>query len=284
MKLLLPTFAFFLLFTNSLFSQDENGLASYYNDKYHGVRTYSGELYDKNELTCAHKTYPMGTMLKVTRLDNNKTVEVRVNDRMSSPKRVVDISRAAAEALDLVRAGTSQVRVEIAKREDKSVEEALAAKTGKDSKPSKPETPIAQPKKTAEPIAEKPTTKTETVLPKVDAKASAGHPVLIKARDYEPTDLFSISLKKPEKKGFGVQIAVLSSQEALFKMVADLEEDWFSSVLVNVQKGLKDEVLYKLILGPFDTADAANTYKDNLKKNKSINGFVVDLAADAAKK
>jgi rare lipoprotein A len=284
MKFLLLTFALLLLFTSRLFSQNETGLASYYNDKYHGVRTYSGEPYDKNELTCAHKTYPMGTMLKITRLDNNTSVEVRVNDRMSSPKRVVDISRAAAEALDLVRAGTSQVRVEIAKPQDKPVEEALVTKTGGNTKPSEQETPISQPNKTAELIAEKPTTKTETASPKVDTKVSAGHPVLIKASDYEPTDLFSISLKKPEKKGFGVQIAVLSSQEALFKMIADLEEDWFSSVLVNVQKGPKDAVLYKLILGPFETADAANSYKDNLKKNKSINGFVVELADDAAKK
>jgi rare lipoprotein A len=284
MKILLQTFALLLLFTNSLFSQDETGLASYYNDKYQGVRTYSGEPYNKKDLTCAHKTYPMGTLLKVTRLDNNKTVEVRVNDRMSSPKRVVDLSRAAAEELDLVRAGTSKVRVEIAKPQDKPIEEALVTKTDKDTEPSKPETPIAQPKKTAEPVAEKPTTKPETASPKPDAKANAGHPVLIKASEYEPTDLFSISLKKPEREGFGVQIAVLSSQEALFKMVADLEEDWFSSVLVNVQKGPKDEVQYKLILGPFETADAANTYKDNLKKNKSINGFVVDLAGDASKK
>ena len=65
--------------------------------------------------------------------------------------------------------------------------------------------------------------------------------VLVKGSDFEPYDLFEIELKKPEKKGFGVQVAVLSTQEALFKKLGDLQEDWFSSILVSVQKNAKKE-------------------------------------------
>ncbi|MGY6275843.1 septal ring lytic transglycosylase RlpA family protein [Methylomonas sp. MgM2] len=90
------------------------GTASYYNDKYHGRTTTSGEAYDKNGMTAAHNTLPLGTRLRVTNLKNNHSVIVKVNDRMhKSNKRLIDLSKKAAKKLGFIRAGLTKVKIEI---------------------------------------------------------------------------------------------------------------------------------------------------------------------------
>jgi len=97
-------------------SQTEIGFASYYNDAFHGDPTASGELYDKNELTAAHREYPFGTLVRVTNLGNGKSVVVRINDRGPHQKeRIIDISGQAARELDLVRMGVAKVKIEVMK-------------------------------------------------------------------------------------------------------------------------------------------------------------------------
>lgn len=92
------------------------GQASYYSDKLHGNTTANGEKYDKRAMTCAHKTYPFGTMLKVTNTTNGKSVTLRVNDRGPfKAGRIVDVSGAAAEKLDMKTAGVVNVKVEVVK-------------------------------------------------------------------------------------------------------------------------------------------------------------------------
>jgi len=90
----------------------ETGVASYYAHKYHGRTTASGERFDMNDLTAAHKTLPFGTRVRVTNLDNGKSVTVRVNDRGPFVKgRVIDLSLAAAKKVDMVHAGLANVEV-----------------------------------------------------------------------------------------------------------------------------------------------------------------------------
>ena len=90
------------------------GTASYYNDKYHGRATTSGEAYDKNALTAAHNRLPLGTKLRVTNLKNNRSVVVKVNDRMApSNKRLLDLSKKAAKELGFINAGLTKVKIEI---------------------------------------------------------------------------------------------------------------------------------------------------------------------------
>jgi len=92
----------------------EVGIASFYADKYHGKTTASGEAFDMNALTAAHRTLRFGTLVRVTQLDNNRSVVVRINDRGPFIEgRVIDVSRAAAEQLQITRAGLAKVRVEI---------------------------------------------------------------------------------------------------------------------------------------------------------------------------
>ncbi len=92
----------------------ETGLASWYGAKHQGKRTASGEIFDQNKFTAAHRTLPWGSIVKVTNLDNGKSVQVRINDRGPFAKaRVIDLSRAAAKALAMVKSGVSPVRIEL---------------------------------------------------------------------------------------------------------------------------------------------------------------------------
>jgi len=91
----------------------EEGLASYYADRFHGRPTASGQPYDKAALTCAHRTAPFGARLRVTDLEGGRSVVVTVNDRGPHVAgRVVDLSRAAATRLDMLGRGLVRVRVE----------------------------------------------------------------------------------------------------------------------------------------------------------------------------
>jgi rare lipoprotein A len=91
------------------------GEASFYANSLRGNPTASGEPYDPKKLTAANRTLPLGTRLRVTRLDNGKSVVVRVNDRgpFGHRRRILDLSRAAAEELDMLKAGVVKVQAEV---------------------------------------------------------------------------------------------------------------------------------------------------------------------------
>jgi rare lipoprotein A len=90
------------------------GIASYYANDFHGKQTSDGEIFDMNALTAAHRTFPFGTKVRVTNLENNKTVIVRVNDRGPFKEgRMMDLSMGAAKEIDLIRTGTARVRLEV---------------------------------------------------------------------------------------------------------------------------------------------------------------------------
>lgn len=90
------------------------GIASWYGPGFAGRLTANGEIFDPNELTAAHRTLPFGTRVRVVNLANGQSVVVRINDRGPfKPGRIIDLSRAAAERIGLVRSGTGQVRIEL---------------------------------------------------------------------------------------------------------------------------------------------------------------------------
>ncbi|GMO47029.1 MAG: hypothetical protein Ta2B_28920 [Termitinemataceae bacterium] len=108
-------FAQSLLPENSGFHQE--GVASWYGVEFQGRPTASGELFDPNQLTAAHRDLPYGTVLNVTNIMNGRQVQVRINDRgPMNPSRIIDVSSAAADRLDMKATGTAQVSIEIASR------------------------------------------------------------------------------------------------------------------------------------------------------------------------
>jgi rare lipoprotein A len=92
----------------------ETGIASWYGHPYHGRAAANGEIYDMEKLTAAHRTLPFGTSVRVTNLTNSKWVDVRITDRGPFiDGRIIDLSHAAAQAIDMVGPGIAQVRVDI---------------------------------------------------------------------------------------------------------------------------------------------------------------------------
>lgn len=90
------------------------GIASYYADKFNGRKTANGEIYDGKKMTAACNQLPLGTWIRVTNLNNNRSVIVKTNDRLHiRMKRVVDMSRAAAEKLGYIGRGLTKVKVEV---------------------------------------------------------------------------------------------------------------------------------------------------------------------------
>lgn len=90
----------------------QQGAASWYGNPFHGRKTASGEIYNMNEMTAAHKELPLGTKVEVTNLANGRKVIVRVNDRGPfHSNRVLDLSRAAAKKLGTLNSGVAQVRI-----------------------------------------------------------------------------------------------------------------------------------------------------------------------------
>ena len=92
----------------------ETGVASWYGIPYHGRHSASGEIYDMEQLTAAHRDLPFQTWVEVTNLSNGKQVDVRINDRGPFVKgRILDLSQAAARDIDMLRAGTARVRLKV---------------------------------------------------------------------------------------------------------------------------------------------------------------------------
>lgn len=92
------------------------GVASYYGGRFHGKPTASGEIYNQEAFTGAHRSLPFGTILQVTNISNQRSVKIRINDRGPfKPTRVIDLSVAAARELKMLESGVAKVRVEVIK-------------------------------------------------------------------------------------------------------------------------------------------------------------------------
>lgn len=117
MKLLIICCFISLIYSEPNYAQHiETGMASFYSDSLQGRMTASGEAYDKIKMTAAHRSLAFNTKIKVTNLDNKKSVVVIINDRGPFVEgRIIDLSRAAAEKLDFIDKGVVKVRVEVIK-------------------------------------------------------------------------------------------------------------------------------------------------------------------------
>ena len=90
------------------------GIASYYSDKFIGKTTANGDVFSQDKMTAAHNFLPLGTKIRVTNLRNNKSIVVRINDRMHHRnKRLVDLTKAAAQKLGFMKSGITRVKIQI---------------------------------------------------------------------------------------------------------------------------------------------------------------------------
>lgn len=274
-----------LLMTISAFAiAPEFGKATYYNDKYEGRKTASGEPYNKALYTCAHKTYKFGTMLRVTRLDDNRTVDVRVNDRGPYAEGfVIDVSRAAAEEIGLDKAGSLKVKVEVIEKDA----EAAPTPAPTPAPAPKTEPTVKTPKNT---VASAPATQSQpNVLPElVKSKATSplAAPKTPKAPAKETVAIapklsllenatYKIDVAKAEATGFAVQLYSLSSIESAFTEASKLQASYKGKTLMQTAA----DGSCKVLIGPYKTRKEAEVAQKAAAK-KHPKCYIVNLEAD----
>lgn len=112
------------------YSYSEVGTASWYGKDFHAKKTANGEKYDMNSLTAAHRTLPLPSIVKVTNLENGRSLVLRVNDRGPYAKnRIIDVSKRASQLLGFFTQGTTKVRVEVMEKESKALKAALTGES-----------------------------------------------------------------------------------------------------------------------------------------------------------
>lgn len=112
------------------YDYSETGMASWYGDDFHNKRTANGETYNKNAITAAHRTLPLPSIVRVTNLENGRSIIARVNDRGPYVKnRIIDVSQKGAEMLGYKNQGIAKVKVEVLAEESKAIKEAMLSRT-----------------------------------------------------------------------------------------------------------------------------------------------------------
>ncbi len=254
-------------------NREEYGKCGYYADSFQGRPTSSGEKYDKNDLTCSHKSLPFGTRLRVTRLDNKKTVVVRVNDRGPFIEGyVVDVSGEAASELGLFKDGTTRVKTEVLTGDETApatTAKSVSAPTGKTKllvshKDDAAVTPATYSTEEPQTSARRTITRAETTAT-TDAK--------------EPeSNLYKVDIKKTEKSGFGIQISTLSDANNVLPIVNKLQSQWPNKVMVAVKTDEANSIsTYKIVVGPFTDKKAAETQQKLVAKKGYKKTLIVDL-------
>lgn len=281
-----------LLCTAALSAQAfQEGMASYFDDSFDGKLTRFGVKYDKRELTCAHNLYPHNSLLRVTRLDNNKrTVTVRVIDEGPFVKgRIIELSRRAAEMLGMIAEGEAMVRVDLVRRgnaDTETAERPTEMDQGESASPrvstpvqEAPATTTTRPAATQTPAETPPAPQTSYKAPETTEKGpSAPATAPLVGKDFSKFGLYQVQLRKPARQGWGVQVISIANTEFIFSEIANLQAKGFDNILMGVEQSTTGQTLYKLILGQFDTEDKARNYQKNLKSRYKMDGFVVNLA------
>ncbi len=179
---------------------NETGLASWYGEPFHGRKTANGETYDMNQLTAAHKTLPMPTDVRVTNLENGRSLVVTINDRGPFVHgRIIDLSRRSAQLLGVIRNGTAKVRVEAILNDKGDVKYLAKADTAPEERkvaaaaPQKgpvTSTSLEPPKSMAVAPKPKETQKIEPVDTSVGSKQVAANDAKVIQKPVQPTEIF----------------------------------------------------------------------------------------------
>lgn len=248
----------------------EYGKAGFYSDSVQGRQMSSGERYDKNQLTCAHNTHNFGTRLRVTRVDNGKSVEVRVNDRGPFiDGYIVDLSRRAAEAIGLIREGQTRVKIEV-------VGSGGTPVVGAEQKRSA----ATSPEPAREPVRQSGTSGSKGYQSggreQYEDRYDNRIPETARQADIS-SELFEISTSQPPKIGYCLQVGVFADASNVLPLVKNLQYDFPGNPLVySVKDNVARTSVSRVLLGPFEERkDAVAMQKTALKKGYKT--FIVNL-------
>lgn len=214
------------------------GKASWYGGKFHGRKTASGEAYDMNKLTCAHKTLPFGTILKVTNTDNGKSVQVKVTDRGPFVKgRVLDLSKKAAEDLGFIKTGVANIKAEVVgKKRDFDFQDEVINPKIKKKNASESESIDNIIKSLKKELGDRNNSDVKKVNPAKPAKVI-------------PVAVVNKKVEKPSKEAktyqiFVVQLGAFTSKSRALEFLGEVKKKGLEAYITVV--GREDRTLYKV--------------------------------------
>lgn len=283
------------------FSYSETGVASWYGPGFHSKSTANGERYDQSDRTAAHRTLQMPAVVRVTNLENGLSTVVRINDRGPFARnRIIDLSRTAAQELDIVRAGTARVRLEQLTQESLTVKEvavggggpteqhqALAQlASGQRNTPAPVAVAAAAPPPVAVAAAPPPPPPEPIVQP---PPAPPPQPVQVQSQAPTPAQLgwggpappprsapVAVAATAPPAAavvtsapaahagGFYIQVGAFSTAENAEKQRTAIRSYGTSEVTQGSAAGRE---VYRVRLGPYTTSDAAGIVADRLRRS-----------------
>lgn len=210
---------------------DEIGMSSWYGSKFHGKPTASGEKFDKTKLTAAHPTLPLGSIIKVQNLENQKEVLVRVNDRGPFVKdRIIDLSEKAADTLEFKDTGVAKVGIKVIKRGGAAGEESEDLENSDDE---------------------------DALLGDETGKPEKLNP---QKTDYPNKPIAGGKYIKGSPKGYTVQVGVFRDQAKAETYKSNLGQEYGEKTFMFTRDGL-----FVIQLGDFGSRTAADSLKSKLK-------------------
>ncbi|MCB9081648.1 MAG: septal ring lytic transglycosylase RlpA family protein [Lewinellaceae bacterium] len=258
----------------------EYGSATYYGDYMQGQRTAYGEFYDRAQMTCAHPSYPKNMVLQVTRLDNNKSVLVRVNDKMPFRQGyVISVSLAAGVLLGLDTDGTAQV----------SLQPVGYSEVNPPNPLTRPAVPPTSSNLTARSgaIPPPPQSYDNSPVPAAPASRAAavpqGYEMLPRPADAAPTQTKTASTTTKGAKlkvipanatGYIIQIGAYKEAANAARQGQALLDLGLPQLFIAPGKGADGQPVHRLIVGPFSDRNAAVAEKERLRTQYLINGIV----------
>ena len=224
----------------------EEGTARYYAANLKGKLTSFGEKYDDTQLTASHSKYPLNTIVKVTNLDNNLSVQVRINDycKCEEEGKVINLSKEAASKLGMMASGKAKVRLEVVTppTPEKVIDKALDNLLNKGRE-----------------VTAKEETKDSRVIAKETKEVATNATLPAVIPPFSINHTYDISGTEKSPKGFGVQVTALSSLNMVQDLYDELVKMGIKKEEIYVQVGVKDAgKILRLMFGEFYTKEAAN--------------------------
>ena len=242
------------------YSYDETGIASWYGPGFHTKATANGETYDENDLTAAHKTLPMPSLVRVTNLENGRSIVVRINDRGPFVNnRIIDMSRRGAQLLGFEQNGTAKVRVQVMKDESMMIAAKASSQGGDVFSPAPQAAPAGSVTAQALPPAGGAAAATAPVQATQAPKASAIGNVQVP----KPTGQVSVVPVKPSNIFIqaGSFLRQQNAQQLQMKLTNLGHQTRITQFTLNQQR------FYRVQLGPIGSVDEADALLQKLIDN-----------------
>lgn len=235
----------------------EEGDGSYYNDKLAGNATASGEAYNPKIFTAAHQSLPFGTKVVVTNKNNGKSVIVRINDRGPFVEgRIIDLSRAAAQQIDMIVAGTVPVKIR-----------TIDGNSVLNSQPTPVEVPTSTPTTEVITTTDIPASQPAPELPEVITST----PSTTSTSPSMPTPVIN---SKTITGNYAVQLGSFRNFENVGIELAKFTTKSFSDELKIYETWKDGQKLYKILVGPFQSREAAAGRMANIKSTYNLDCFI----------